>query len=422
MSIISAEPLYSPRPRRRWLAPVIFYLSALAVPATGYGLSFHNEDLSIDGDRYTLSIPDGYRLEWLTKLDAPRLMTFLANGDLLIGSKSGKVYRLVPPYTRPEVLVSLDGYPHSLAWRDGTLYIARTDGLYRTPYRLGQARIDADAVTLVAPLPTGGHSSRTVGIGPDGRIYVSLGISGNCSDEYLGEDYAFEDRRGGVLVLNESQGKPYFETFASGLRNPVGFDWQPLSGELYASNNGPDHLGYEQPPEYFSRLTPGSFHGMPWFQYNGRSIRRDNCIRRSPPRPVTEVVKPVATFPARNAPLGVAFVPQGALDPGLEGHAIVALHGSWGTRPRGGFAGDPATRRPPRLMLVRFEDGAARDVIDFVRGFQQPNGERLARPAGVAIGPAGALYFTSDGGKLEGLFRLRRSPDTGADPQQPRGE
>lgn len=100
-------------------------------------------------------------------------------------------------------------------------------------------------VTLLAALPGGGHSSRTVRVGPDGRIYLALSIAGNCDDQYLGADYTFEDRRGGVLVLNEQDGKTHWEAYASGLRNPVGFDWHPKTGALYASNNGPDHLGFE---------------------------------------------------------------------------------------------------------------------------------------------------------------------------------
>jgi glucose/arabinose dehydrogenase len=177
---------------------------------------------------------------------------------------------------------------------------------------------------------------------------------------------------------------------------------------LYASNNGPDHLGFEQPPEYFSRLLPGSFHGMPWFQFDGQRLRRDHCIARDPPRPIGAVSVPVATFPARNAPMGVAFVPTGALDPRLEGDAIVALRGSWGTQPSGGAMGDPATRREPKLVRVRFAQGEAQEVEDLVSGFQLPDGERWARPVGVGFGPDGALYFTSDSG-TEGLFRLIRS-------------
>ena len=89
---------------------------------------------------------------------------------------------------------------------------------------------------------------------------------------------------------------------------------------------------------------------------------------------------------------------------------MVALRGSWGTRPYGGASGDPATRREPKLVLVRFANGEAHRVDELISGFQSTDGSRWARPVGVAIGPDGALYFTSDAG-VNGLFRLRRSED-----------
>ena len=364
--------------------------------------------LRVDGQDWRLQVPAGLTLELLTdNLEAPRMLTFLPNGDLLAGSRGGNIYRLTPPYRQPEVLLRLADYPHSVAWRDGELLIAQTDGLYRAPYALGQARIERDAVRRLAALPGGGgHTSRTVAIGPDGRVYLSLGITGNCSDQYLDNSYPFADRRGGVLVLDESGGQPAWKPFASGLRNPVGFDWHPDTGVLYASNNGPDHLGFEQPPEYFARLTDGSFHGMPWFQYDGNTLHRDRCIERTPPRPATEVSLPVATLPARNAPMGVTFATDDTLGGKYAGNAIVALRGSWGTRPTGGAYGSKATRRAPQLLMVRFEAGKAREVVDFVTGFQRADGTRLARPVGVVSGPDGALYFTSDA-ELQGLFRLR---------------
>lgn len=384
----------------------IFLLGFMFAPAHANteALAYEEQTLTLDGEHRTARVPQGYRLEFLSRLDAPRLLTFAPNGDLYAGSKSGKVYRLPAPYTRAEVLVQLNQYPHSVAFRQNEIIIAQTDGLYRAPYTPGQAKVAADAVTLLAALPGGGgHNSRTVRVGPDGRVYVSLGISSNCSDQYLGEKYAFEDQRGGVLVLREAGGRASWETFAAGLRNPVGFDWQPQNGGMFASNNGPDHHGFDQPPEYFSRLTAGSFHGMPWFQFDGKQIRRDECISRAPPRPLNEVLAPVATFPARNAPIGVAFVPAGALDARLALDAIVALRGSWGTPP----GGDASSRRPPKVVAVRFQNAQAMRVDDLITGFQLPDGQRWARPVGVAIGPDGALYFTSDS-DTHGLFRLRR--------------
>jgi len=370
-------------------------------------LTYEDQTLTLDGKSRTVRVPKGYSLELLSRMDEPRMLTFAANGDLFAGSKSGKVYRLPLPYTKPEVLVDLGDYPHSVAFRQGEILIARTDGLYRAPYEPGQSVIAPDAVTLLAALPAGGgHGSRTVGLGPDGRVYASLGIQRNCSDQYLGKGYSFEDQRGGVVVLRESGGKASWEPFASGLRNPVGFDWQPQTGVLYASNNGPDHLGYDQPPEYFSKLAAGSFHGMPWFQFDGKQMQRDDCVSSAPPRPIAEVTIPAATFPARNAPLGMAFVPKGGMDASLEFDAVVALHGSWGTKPSGGFMGSAATRRAPKIVVVRFQNGQAMRVDDLVTGFQLSDGERWARPAGVALGPDGALYFSSDS-EINGLFRLK---------------
>lgn len=352
-------------------------------------------------------VPDGYTLEVLaTDLGGPRMMAFAPDGALVIGSRGGTVWRLAPPYTEARVLLRLRGYPHGVAFRGGDILVARTNGLYRAPYTPAEAPLQAERI---ASLPGGGgHSSRTVGVGPDGRVHVALGISGNCSDQYLGGDYGFGDRRGGIMVLDETGAEPRWRPYASGLRNPVGLDWQPETGVLYATNNGPDHHGYGAPPEYFVRADAGDFFGMPWFVLLDGDLERDACIGSRPPRPRSAVERPVATFPARNAPLGMAFAPAGE----WRGDAFVALHGSWATEPHGTATGPAASRRPPALVRVVFRDGEATGAVrDVVTGFQDPDtGARWARPAGVAVDPEGRVYFTSDSG-MDALFRLRPRGD-----------
>jgi len=394
----------------RYSLIIFFLLLPVSIFAGTAKITYQQQVLTLPSGKVVVRVPDGMQLELLTDLlNRPRLLTFAKNGDLFSGSRSGKVYRLRPPYKRADVFINTGGYPHNIAFRDDEIFIAKTAGLYRAFYSTWQNKIDKDELRLVASIPGGrGHNSRTVGVGPDKRIYVSLGITGNCSDEYLGDDYVFTDRRGGVMVLDERGQQPKWQTFASGLRNPVGFDWHPDTGVMYASNNGPDHLGFELPPEYFSRLEQGTFMGMPWYQYDGEVLRRDNCIGRAPPRPVSDVTEPVATFPARNAPMAVHFVPAHGLGSHFTGDAVVALKGSWGTQPSGDSSGDPATRREPKLVIVRFKDGRAQRVDDLVTGFQLANGRRWARPVGVATGPDGALYFTSDSG-VNGLFRLKKT-------------
>ena len=369
---------------------------------------FETDDLS-----WRVLVPSGYKLELLVEMRRPRMLTRTADDVLLAGSSVGDIYRIKPPYNKVEVIAEPGGFPHSVAVRDGELLVGMTDGVYRAPYKADSDKpLDDDDLELVAALPSGGgHASRTVAVGPDGRIYLGLGISGNCSDQYIGEGYRFANQRGGILVLSESKGQSaQWMPYATGLRNPMGFDWHPSSGVLYASNNGPDHLGYELPPEYFSRIDFGSFHGMPWFQLNERNqLMVDDCIDSPPPRRDAQL--PVATFPARSAPMGVAFVPQGALQPEMVGSAVVAIHGSWGTQPSGGYFGRKATRRPPRIVLVHFRKDKASEVMPLIEDLQDAEGDRLARPMGVAFASDGALYFTSDGGEIEGLFRLRRQTD-----------
>lgn len=95
-------------------------------------LDYRDQDLILNGTQYTVRVPAGYTLELLTsELDRPRMLTFAGDGNLFIGSRSGNVYRLEPPYRQPQVLVSLDNYPHSVAFRTGEILIAQTDGLFR---------------------------------------------------------------------------------------------------------------------------------------------------------------------------------------------------------------------------------------------------------------------------------------------------
>jgi glucose/arabinose dehydrogenase len=386
------------------LAAVASLLPVVSEAGTA-ALEYEVRVAEVDGAQREVRLPKGYVLDVLTTdLVQPRSLVFAPNGDLIVGSIEGAIYRLEPPYTSPQVLVRLDDIPHGVALRDGEILIGRTHGLHRAPYQPGQVSIDESDVTLLAKLPSEGphHKTRTVAVGPDGRVYVSLGMTGNCGDNYIGDGYPFESRRGGFLVLREGDGPPRLEPYATGLRNPVGFDWHPETKVLYSSNNGPDHWGFELPPEYLARVTEGSFHGMPWFQFDGTSLKRDECVKSRPPRPMSEVELPVATFPAHQAPVALAFVPDGALDPDLTGDAIVALHGSWAS------TGTAADRRKPKLVVVRFALGEAQRVDDLVTGFQLDSGKRWVRPAGLAFGPDHALYFSSDR-KPGALFRLRRA-------------
>ena len=405
---------------------VVYALCFLLAGAVGFTAPVMAEELVeqkivLGTNEFTVRIPVGFELEILTtELAGPRVI-HNHEGTLLVGSKSGSVYQLEAPYKEPIQIARLQDYPHSAVVHDGYLYVAHTSGVLRTRWPLSNGAavlpLSNEHFEKVVEVPGGGgHNSRTLKLGPDDRLYLSLGITGNCSDEYLDRTYPWNARRGGMFVLELNDEKQRESTqathrlmpYASGLRNPVGFDWHPTTGVMYASNNGPDHLGYELPRESFAKITANSFHGMPWFQWQGDQLLRDPCIRSTPPRAAADVVAPVATFPARIAPMDVGFAHESVSGwSAFHGDAIVALHGSWATSD-GGARGDPSTRREPMIVRVEFDDNgeSTGHVSSLVEGFQLENGTRWARPMGIAFLDDGSLFFTSDGG-VAGLYRLR---------------
>ncbi len=372
-----------------------------------HGLSLQNQNLTVDGHSVQLKVPEGTRIDFLAKMHGPRFLTIGPDKEFLFGSKRADIYRLKLPYTEPETLVTLSGRNHSVAYRNNKIIVAETAGLYIASYSGIHSFPSRDDFSLLTPLPyqTGGHWSRTVVNGPDQKLYIGLGISGNCSDEYLDNSYPFERRRGGVYVLNESGASTQLQPYASGLRNPIGLTFHPDTDILYATNAGPDNLGFNQPPEIFTALSNRSYHGMPWFQYYNGRFRSGLCATSSPPRPASDASKPMVTFAARSTPEGITFVTRSVLGPEFTNNALIAIHGSWAI-PTGG---NNASKRPPKIAMVSFSGGKPTGVVsDIVTGFQRADGSRFARPCGIIMGPDGNIYFTSDGGEVTGLFRLSR--------------
>jgi glucose/arabinose dehydrogenase len=153
--------------------------------------------------------------------------------------------------------------PFGMALVGNTLYVANADAVIAFPYTPGATRIEARP-RKIADLPAGRnhHWTKSLVASADGsRLYVGVGSNSNIAEHGLGE----EVNRAAILEVDPATGsvRPY----ATGLRNPVGLDWNPETGQLWTAVNERDELGSDLVPDYMTSVRPGGFYGWPWSYY-----------------------------------------------------------------------------------------------------------------------------------------------------------
>ena len=341
--------------------------------------------MAVSPDARTLGarirVPEGFSISvWAEGVVNARFLRFTDAGDLLVSvPRKGQVALLERDADgdgrSDGARVLLDGLdrPHGLDLHDGWLYVGETGAVVRARFDPATRAVTSPLETVVASLPSGGaHWTRNVRFGPDGLLYVSIGSDCNACIE--------KDPRRAAILRYQPDGSGE-QIFATGLRNSVGFDWRPGTGELFATDNGRDLLGDDFPPCEFNRIVEGGFYGWPFA--NGDRIP-DPDHGAGHEREIAGSLPPVHGFRAHNAPLGMTFVRGTALPARYRGAAIVALHGSWNRTEKDGY----------RVVSLHFgADGL--EERDFVSGFLR-GGDVIGRPVDVAEGPDGALYVSDD--------------------------
>jgi glucose/arabinose dehydrogenase len=171
------------------------------------------------------------------------------------------------------------------------------------------------------------------------------------------------------------------ELFAIGLRNAVGFDFHPETGEIWATDNGRDLLGDDFPPCEFNRVVAGGDYG--WPVANGDRVL-DPDVGAGHEARAAASSPPEHGFVAHTAPLGMTFYRGDAFPERYRGAAFVAQHGSWNRSTKSGY----------RVVVLEWKDGAIVES-DFAVGFEKDE-QVIGRPVDVAEGPDGALYVSDD--------------------------
>jgi hypothetical protein len=281
--------------------------------------------------------------------------------------------------------VFLDGLnsPFGMALIGNDLYVADTDAVLRFPYHIGDTRITAPGVKVV-DLPAGTinhHWTKNVIASPDGRhLYVTVGSNSNAGENGIAVEYG----RAAIWEVDPRTGA--HRVFASGLRNPVGLAWEPVSGALWTAVNERDELGSDLVPDYITAVKDGGFYGWP-YSYYGQHL--DDRVKPQRPDLAAQAIAPDYALGAHTASLGLAFAGQGGIATVFPSGAFIGQHGSWNRRPQSGY----------KVVFVRFAGGRpVGEPEDVLTGFLSADGHALGRPVGVAIDRQGALLVADDVG------------------------
>jgi glucose/arabinose dehydrogenase len=329
-----------------------------------------------------IELPDGFSIGlYATDVPNARILRFSRAGDLLVANPSLDKITILGRDKNGDgkadssavLLDDLNG-PNGLDFYEDWLYVAETDAIGRIKFDHENGAVVGEYERIVTGLPAGGnHWKKTLRFGPDGLMYVSMGSSCNVCIE--------QDQRRAAMIRYQPDGSAD-EIFAEGMRNSAGFDWSPIDGKIYATDNGRDLLGNDFPPCELNLIEQGNHYGWPYA--NGDKIPdpdfgegNEDLIARS--------ISPVHDFRAHNAPLGMEFVRGTSFPEEYRGAAIVALHGSWNRTDKDGY----------KVVSLHWDENGNITERDFVSGFLRDDNV-IGRPAEVTQGPDGAFYIADD--------------------------
>jgi glucose/arabinose dehydrogenase len=351
-------------------------------------------------------------------LDHPRWLYVLPNGDVLVAETNApakpddekgirgwvmqKVMRRagagVPSANRIALLRDKDhdgvaetrtvflqnlNSPFGMTLVGNKLYVADTDRLISFPYRDGQTAITA-APTRVVDLPGGTlnhHWTKNVIASKDGsKLYVTVGSNSNVAENGM----AAEEGRAAIWEVDPATGS--HRIFASGLRNPNGMDWEPVSGKLWTAVNERDEIGSDLVPDYVTSVKDGAFYGWP-YSYYGQHV--DVRVEPQNPELVAKAIAPDYAVGPHTASLGLAFADGKSLAAPFNQGMFIGQHGSWNRKPHSGY----------KVVFVPFTEGKPNGApIDLLTGFLNADGKAQGRPVGVINDHQGGVLVADDVG------------------------
>ena len=334
-----------------------------------------------------ITVPPGFRVATFTSaVPGARSLTLGANGTVFVGTQAGSVYAVVDREhdgRADQVFTIAKGLdmPNGVAFRQGALYVAEVSRVQRYDAIEDHLAAPPAPVTVIDGLPREHHHGwKFIAFGPDDLLYVPVGAPCNVCES--------SDPRFASILRFRPDGTPV-DTMARGVRNTVGFDWEPGSGTFWFTDNGRDLLGDDVPPDELNRATvAGRHYGFP--ACHGGTIvdpvfaKGRDCRMFEPPA--------IALGP-HVAAIGMRFYRGTMFPEEYRGQVFIAEHGSWNRSQKIGY----------RVSLARVKDGQAVSYAPFAQGWLQ-GGEAWGRPADVQELPDGSLLVSDE--KAGAIYRI----------------
>jgi Raf kinase inhibitor-like YbhB/YbcL family protein len=339
-----------------------------------------------------IKAPPGFKVTLFAHgLKNARIIAVAPNGDIYLSRRDqGDVMLLKMNAAGDEegspVIVAHRSGAHGLAIRDNKLYIATVKQLFVADIR-ADGRLGPLTLLIKDLADAGQHADRTLAFGPDGQIYLSVGATCNACNE--------DNPENATMLRITPDGKTR-RIFATGLRNTIGFDWNPTTGELWGLDNGIDFLGDDAQPEELNKIEFGKQYGWPHVYGAGGinpqstppgGITKEEWKARSTPQ--------VLGYTAHAAPMQLVFYKAHAYPSEYVGDAFATMRGSWNRAKASGY----------EIVRIHFVNGQPQSIEPFVYGFLTDNGTtHIARPMGLAVARDGSLLMADDANG--GIFRI----------------
>ena len=383
----SAQAQDKPKPPPAWQQgkPAAMADSKLA-PHAGKMTETPASEIPID----KLKLPKGFKVEvWSTGTPGGRAMARGDKGKIYVGTRAiGRVYEVTDQGDKRTTRVVVDKLtqPAGVAFQGGALYVMAIDKVLR--YDGIENKPDVQPVDMTAAFnlpPEQHHNWKYINFGPDKKLYVPFGAPCNICEPP--KEYA--------QIRRYNADGSGMEVLATGIRNSLGFDWHPKTGELWFVDQGRDWMGDAGPEEELNRLAkPGLFFGYPYCHANGVP---DADIKKADP--CKGVTKPVTTLGPHAAVLGTKFYTGSMFPAEYKNTLFIARKGSWNRTKKFGYD----------VVNVRAgADGKNAKVTPFLTGFLDAKEDKFwGRPAYLLQMPDGALLVSDE--QLGAIYRVSYS-------------